>query len=85
MTWKELSNVITAIEDKSKTSYEQTRMLMHSIYQVNSTKSLKATDVIKFSWDMEEEINTHNLLNKDDATNIVEMVSKADSKPINQK
>lgn len=66
MTWIELSNVLNSLDEEIKTSYELTRMLMHSIYQVNSSKALKSTDVIRFSWD-KEEIETIKLISLEDA------------------
>lgn len=73
MTWKELSNVINSLDEGIKNSYEQTRMLMHSIYQVNSRKALKPTDIINFSWDKEEveEIDTNKLMSLEDAERLI--------------
>ena len=55
MNWKELEAILSALEDKNRSEYEKLRMVIHSIYQVNSTKNLKPTDVLKFSWDSEED------------------------------
>ena len=36
---------------KERESWEQTRMIAYTTAQVNSTKRLKATDIIRFPWD----------------------------------
>lgn len=73
MTWKELSNVLNSLDEINKTSYEQTRMIMHAVYQVNSSKVIKSTDVIKFIWDKEEveTVETNKLLSYQDAEKLI--------------
>ena len=47
----ELEPLISNIHKRNKESWEQTRLLAYIIAQVNSTKKLKPTDIISFSWD----------------------------------
>lgn len=53
MQMYELEPLITNIHKKNKESWEQTRLLAYITAQVNSTKKLKPTDIISFSWDNE--------------------------------
>ena len=46
-----MDSVIELIEEKNKTEWEQTRFLAYVAAQVNSTKKLKPTDILKFDWD----------------------------------
>ena len=39
---------------KNKNSWEQARMISYVVAQSNSTKPIKATDLIKFSWDNDD-------------------------------
>ena len=43
---------------KSKENWEQTRFTSYITAQCNSTKKLKITDIIKFSWDKENKKDT---------------------------
>ena len=36
---------------REQDSWERTRMLMYTVCQVNSTKELEPTDVLRFPWD----------------------------------
>lgn len=54
----EINPLVTNIYKKEKESWEQTRMLGYIIAQSNSTKKLKATDIIKFPWDDDYKPNT---------------------------
>ena len=36
---------------RDRESWEQTRMLAYTTAQVSSTKKIKMTDIMKFSWD----------------------------------
>lgn len=77
MSWNELSNTLNSLDENVKTSYEQTRMIMHSIYQVNSSKAIKTTDIFKFSWDKEEveTIDTEKLLSYTDAEKLINNIN----------
>lgn len=39
---------------RNRESWEQTRLLGYIIAQVNSTKTLKQSDILRFPWDEEE-------------------------------
>lgn len=54
----ELDAIIKGIENKSKPSWEQARMIMYMVAQCNSTKNLKPTDIMKFTWDEEKKEET---------------------------
>ena len=47
----ELSTLLKNITKKNKESWEQARMISYVIAQTNSTKKLKPTDILTFSWD----------------------------------
>lgn len=44
----------------SRDSWEQSRLVAYLIAQVNSTKKLRPTDILKFKWDDEEHIGISN-------------------------
>lgn len=54
MQMYELQPFINNMNKKNKESWEQTRLLAYILAQVNSTKKLSMTDIIKFSWDLDE-------------------------------
>ena len=43
--------LINSIHLKEKESWEQARFISYITAQVNSSKKLKPTDILKFSWD----------------------------------
>lgn len=47
----EVSIMLNYIDNADKTTWEQTRMQMYITAQVNSTKKIKPTDIMNFSWD----------------------------------
>ena len=47
----EVELLITNLQNKNKESWEQTRLLAYITAQINSTKKMKPTDIIKFPWD----------------------------------
>ncbi|CDE61286.1 putative uncharacterized protein [Parabacteroides sp. CAG:409] len=49
MQWYEINALLNGRENR--TSWEQTRMICYMIAQVNSTKKLKPTDILSFTWD----------------------------------
>lgn len=49
----ELDWILPYVELSSKMSLEQTRFLAYIIAQCNSTKKIKITDIMSFSWDNE--------------------------------
>ena len=51
MQMYELQPIISNIHKRNKEHWEQTRLLAYITAQVNSTKKLKPSDIITFSWD----------------------------------
>lgn len=49
----EIKAVLANSHVRTRDSWEQARMVAYVVAQCNSTKSLKPTDIIKFSWDGE--------------------------------
>jgi len=54
----EVNFILDSIEYADKTSWEQTRLQMYIMAQVNSTKKLKPSDIMQFKWD-------NNVVDKD--------------------
>ena len=50
---------------KSINSWEQCRFISYIIAQVNSTKKLKPTDILSFTWDKEEDNKNTMITNED--------------------
>ena len=65
MKWYEVEACIKGLETKNKTSWEQCRFLSYIIAQVNSTKKLKPTDILSFTWDKEEDNKNTMITNED--------------------
>ena len=51
MSADEVSYLIDAVYEEYKERMELHRSLVHTIVSVNSTKKVKATDIMKFDWD----------------------------------
>lgn len=49
----EIGDLLKGLSTKNKESWEQTRFISYITAQVNSTKKLKPTDILKFSWDID--------------------------------
>ena len=47
---------------KDKENWEQTRLLAYVTAQVNSTKKIKITDILKFEWDENNNGKTSKLM-----------------------
>ena len=47
----ELEPLISNLHRKDRNSWEQARMIAYVIAQCNSTKKLKPTDIMQFTWD----------------------------------
>ena len=62
----EVQPLITSMHLKHRDSWEQSRMIAYIIAQVNSRKKLNPTDIIKFAWDNEEEMNKETSMSKED-------------------
>lgn len=50
----EVESFIDGLNRRNREAWEQTRLLGYIIAQVNSTKSLKQTDILRFPWDESE-------------------------------
>ncbi|RCW38661.1 hypothetical protein DFO77_103131 [Marinilabilia salmonicolor] len=64
MTLQELDLFVESYTEDFKQEQERLRLLGWWIISVNSTKKVKLTDVIKFSWDNEKEPD-NNLMTED--------------------
>ena len=62
----EVQPLITSMHLKHRDSWEQSRMRAYIIAQVNSRKKLNPTDIIKFAWDNEKEINKETIMSNED-------------------
>ena len=62
----EVQPLITSMHLKHRDSWEQSRMIAYIIAQVNSRKKLTPTDIIKFAWDNEKEINKETSMSNED-------------------
>lgn len=54
MDFAEVESFIEGLNRRNRESWEQTRLLGYIIAQVNSTKTLKQSDILRFPWDEEE-------------------------------
>lgn len=55
MTFNEASYIIKKCEEDYMNDWNQTRYIMYSVLQSQSTKILKPTEVLAFPWDKQEE------------------------------
>lgn len=62
----EVQPLITSMHLKHRDSWEQSRMIAYIIAQVNSRKKLNPTDIIKFAWDNEEEMDKETSMSNED-------------------
>ena len=65
MQMYEVQPLIQSMHLKYKESWEQSRMISYIMAQVNSTKTLKPTDIIKFAWDEESNSEETNKVMSD--------------------
>jgi hypothetical protein len=68
---------------KHKDEWEQARFISHSIYQSNSTKNLKLTDVLQFEWDNENSIEQHEAT-QEERESLIQKMKQAE-KELNEK
>ena len=67
----ELSIICDSLHLRNKDSWEQARMIAYIMAQVNSTKKLKPTDIIKFGWeDVDDTTAPNKPLTKEDVEQI---------------
>ncbi len=62
----ELNTILESMHLKTKNSWEQTRFISYILAQVNSSKTIKQTDILKFSWDKEEETTEDETVTNED-------------------
>ena len=72
MKFYEIPELVKGLNLKSRESWEQTRLLAYMTAQVNSTKTIKPTDILQFEWDEKEPVEE-------------KMISKADVKRLSIK
>lgn len=65
MQWYEIRSALKFAYYKTKESWEQTRFIVHSIYQVNSRNKLDFEQVIKFPWDEQSEDKEKSITKED--------------------
>ena len=58
MDFIEVESFIDGLNRRNREAWEQTRLLAFIIAQSNSTRTLKQTDILRFSWDEEEKKDT---------------------------
>lgn len=58
MSIVEVESFIDGLNRRNREAWEQTRLLGYIIAQVNSTKTLKQTDILRFPWDEDEKKDT---------------------------
>lgn len=51
MNWDEVSILLDELEVSSRDSWEQTRLMMWSVIQSQSSKKIKPVDLLPFHWD----------------------------------
>ena len=66
MQWYEVEACLKGLENKNKAGWEQTRFISYVTAQVNSTKKLKPTDILTFTWDKEEETSKETIITNED-------------------
>jgi hypothetical protein len=62
----ELNLILSQIPYCNKNSWEQTRFISYVVAQTNSSKKIKPTDLIKFSWDNDNNTDKDINISKQD-------------------
>lgn len=65
MQFYEIPELVKGLNLKSRESWEQTRLLAYMTAQVNSTKTIKPTDILQFEWDEKEPVE-EKMISKED-------------------
>lgn len=65
MQMYEVDTLINNLYKANKNGWEQARMIAYLLAQVNSSKKLKPTDIISFSWDKEQNKGDTKISNED--------------------
>ena len=66
MKFYEIPELVKGLNLKSRESWEQTRLLAYMTAQVNSTKTIKPTDILQFEWDEKEPDVEEKVISKAD-------------------
>lgn len=61
----EVSELLDGIPYLDKNDWERSRYSIYTNIQMNSKKKLKPTDILKFSWDNEDNDTTTSITNAD--------------------
>jgi predicted nucleotidyltransferase len=61
----ELNLILQQLHYSNKVSWEETRFLAYITAQVNSAKTIKPTDIIRFSWDKDITDKKSSITNND--------------------
>ena len=64
------------IQNKNKDSWEQARLISYIIAQTNSTKKLKPQDILKFSWDSENNDDAIKTVSNEDIIRLKEKANQ---------
>lgn len=80
----EVSTILDYIDIADKTTWEQTRMQMYITAQVNSTKKLKPTDIIPFTWDKEKKLNNDTSISNADIDRLTKLSKMISDKNISK-
>lgn len=59
-TW-EAAELIAQYDYYQRAEWEQTRTICYLLTQINSTKSLKPSDIIKFKWDTDNDVESEQI------------------------
>lgn len=62
----EVTSLMGNAYKKSRDSWEQCRFISYVLAQINSTKKLKLTDILSFTWDKEEEDDKNTIITNED-------------------
>lgn len=56
MNWEDVKLLLDELEVSSRDSWEQTRLQMWATLQSQSSKKIKPSDVLPFSWDKQDTV-----------------------------
>lgn len=62
----EVQPLIKAMHLKNRDSWEQSRLIAYIIAQVNSSKKLNPTQIIKFAWDSNDDTTKETNISNED-------------------
>lgn len=73
----EVDSYLKGLEIKERSAWEQTRLIMYSMIQVNSKRKLKLQDIITFSW---EKNSNNNTVKKEDIERLKKLAEQWQNK-----